>query len=72
MQKDYAEVAKIPALFQLQARGPESTGCFSPRDRMTPNLGGWKKTLSAFLTAFLRAVAEWASLITYSPKGLLE
>lgn len=57
MQKDYAKVAKIPALFQLQARGPESTHLFSPKHRIIPNLGSLSQTPSAFLNAFLKAAA---------------
>lgn len=72
MQKDSAEVAKIFAVFQFQARGPECTHSFSLNDRIIPNLGGQRKTPATFLNAFLRAAVYYAFPITSPPKGLLE
>lgn len=72
MQKGYAVVAKIFAVFQLQARGLECTHSFSLNDRIIPNLGGQSKTPSTFLNAFFRAAMYYAFLITSPPKGLLE
>jgi hypothetical protein len=55
MQEGYVEVAKIPPFFQLQAREAGCTPSFSSKEGIIPNLGGPRKTPSAFLNGFLRA-----------------